>query len=414
MTVKVRSLKALEILDSRGNPTVRTFIELEDGSSHSSSVPSGASTGSHEAVELRDNNPKRYLGKGVLKAVENVNTTIADTVKGMRILEPKEIDSRMLELDGTDNKAKLGANAILSVSQAVLKAAAYSENVPLWKFINKYYFKNLHPDFPRLMVNIINGGEHANWTFDIQEFMVIPTPNTPSHALQIGAEIFHSLGKTLKEKKYSTLLGDEGGYSPALSSNEEVLETIINAAKQVNYNNGKEYNIGLDCASTEWFDNGKYVSHKTNKEMPLNDLINLYEMLDTKYKLLSLEDPLSEDDWEGWKKLTQKLQDTVIIGDDIFVTNPKRIKKGIAGKTANAALIKVNQIGSVLETVQAIQMTQEAGWKFVISHRSGETEDSFIADLAYASAADFIKAGSMSRSERLAKYNRLLEIEKGL
>lgn len=429
--MKVQSLQSLEILDSRGNPTVRTFVKLADGSMHSASVPSGASTGTHEAVELRDNDPKRYGGKGVLKAVKNVNTTINKVVSGMDVGEPRAIDKKLIELDGTENKAKLGANAIFSVSMAVLRAAAHTEKVPLWKFIHKYYFSsnnltmkqpaspaggfnNFSPSFPRLMINIVNGGKHANWTFDIQEFMVIPTSNTPSEALRVGAEIFHSLGKVLKEKKLSTLLGDEGGFSPALSSNEEVLEGIILAAKKKGFENGKQYNIGLDCAATEWWNNGKYISHKTNKELSQKELIDYYKLITNNYKLLSIEDPFAEDDWNSWQKITGQLKDTIIIGDDLYVTNPKRIKKGIKNHSTNAVLIKVNQIGTVAETVQAIQMTKDAGWKVVISHRSGETEDAFIADLAYACAADFIKTGSTARSERLCKYNRLLEIEKGL
>ena len=419
--MKITDIHALEILDSRGNPTVRTYVTLEDGSRHVSSVPSGASTGSHEAVELRDEINTRYLGKGVLKAVEHVNTTLQKHLVGMEA-DPDSIDTQMLELDGTPNKANLGANAILSVSQAVARASAYSQNLPLWKFLNHYYFTSgtglnpVTPSFPQLMVNIVNGGKHASWNFDIQEFMVIPNINIPSQAIRIAAEIFHSLGKVLKERKLSTLLGDEGGYSPLLSSNEEVMDTIITAAKLAGYENVKDFRISLDCAATEWWQNDAYFSHKLNKTQTAEELLSYCKLLTTNYKLLSIEDAFAEDDWEAHKKFTEmaeKFQFTTI-GDDLFVTNPARIKKGIEEKAANAVLIKVNQIGTMKETVEAINMTHAAGWKTAISHRSGETEDSFIADLAYACGSEFIKTGSMARSERLAKYNRLLEIEAGI
>lgn len=410
--MKITNVKAIEILDSRGNPTVRAYVTLEDGSIHESSVPSGASTGSYEAVELRDEDKGRYLGKGVIKAVENVNTKIAEAITGLEA-DPNTIDQAMLDLDGTENKANLGANAILAVSQAVVRAAAHIENKPLWQFMNEYYFKDVKPDFPRLLVNIINGGKHANWTFDIQEFMVVPNTNKPSEAVRIAAEVFHNLGKILKEKKLSTLLGDEGGYSPALSSNEEVLSTILTAAKKAGYENEKDIRLSLDCAATEWFENGQYISHQTGKTLTPDELVAYYLKLATDYSLLSIEDPFAEDDWDTYKKFTAETK-AIVIGDDLFVTNPKRIQKGIDEKAATAVLIKVNQIGSIKETVEAINMTHKAGWKTAISHRSGETEDSFIADLAYACASEFIKTGSMSRSERLAKYNRLLEIEAGI
>lgn len=429
--MKITNVKSLQILDSRGNPTLRTFVALEDGSTHISSVPSGASTGSHEAVELRDEDNLRYMGKGVLKAVENVNTAIKNAVVGMEA-DPNTVDQTMLELDGTPNKAKLGANAILSVSQAVVKAAAHVQNKPLWEFMNSYFFNSKPVGFPQLLVNIVNGGKHASWNFDIQEFMVVPNSSTPSESVRIAAEIFHSLGKVLKEKGLSTLLGDEGGYSPALNSDEEVLNTIIDAAKQAGYENVRDYRLSLDVASTEWWQDGKYFSHKLNQTRTADELISYYNLLTTNYNLLSIEDPFAEDDWDAWKKFTiqntshpelvsgsQEITDQVrndnlvIIGDDLFVTNPERIRRGIEEKAANAVLIKVNQIGTIKETVEAINMTHAAGWKTAISHRSGETEDSFIADLAYACGSEFIKTGSMSRSERLAKYNRLLEIEAG-
>ena len=413
--MKITDVKSLEILDSRGNPTVRTFVTLDDGSQHVSSVPSGASTGSHEAVELRDEDNSRYMGKGVQKAVENVNTVIKEVVVGMEA-DPNSIDMKMLELDGTPNKAKLGANAILSVSQAVVKAAAHTQNKPLWEFMNSYFFSSKSVGFPQLLVNIVNGGKHASWNFDIQEFMVVPNSNIPSESVRIAAEIFHSLGKVLKEKKLSTLLGDEGGYSPLLNSNEEVLETIVTAAKNAGYENVTDYRLSLDVASTEFFKDGKYELKKQNKWLTPDELTAYYSEIGQKYNILSFEDAFAEDDWEAWKTFTQMAEKFkfITIGDDLLVTNPERIKRAIEEKAANAVLVKVNQIGSIKETVEAINMSHAAGWKTAISHRSGETEDSFIADLAYACASEFIKTGSMSRSERLAKYNRLLEIEKGL
>lgn len=431
--MKITDLKSQEILDSRGNPTVRTFVTLEDGSTHSSSVPSGASTGSHEAVELRDEDASRYLGKGVLKAVENVNTIIKDAIVGKEA-DPDTVDEIMLALDGTPNKAKLGANAILSVSQAVVKAAAHANSQPLWEFMNAYYFSGnspkskvpnevsgsyfeaRKPGFPQLLVNIVNGGKHASWNFDIQEFMVVPNSKTPSESVRIAAEIFHHLGKVLKDKKLSTLLGDEGGYSPLLSSNEEVLETIVTAAKNAGYENVTDYRLSLDVASTEFFKDGKYEMKKTGEWLTPEQLTEYYSKIGQEYKILSFEDAFAEDDWESWKKFTEMAEkfQFVTIGDDLLVTNPERIKRAIDEKAANAVLVKVNQIGSIKETVEAINMAHNAGWKTAISHRSGETEDSFIADLAYACGSEFIKTGSMARSERLSKYNRLLEIEKGL
>lgn len=410
----ITHLNAIEILDSRGNPTVRTFVTLEDGSVHSSSVPSGASTGSHEAVELRDEE-SRYLGKGVQKAVENVNTLIKDAVVG-KDADPNTIDQIMLDIDGTPNKAKLGANAILSVSQAVVKAAAHSKGQPLWQFMNEYYFGSKPVGFPQLLVNIVNGGKHASWNFDIQEFMVVPNSKIPSESVRMAAEIFHHLGKVLKEKKLSTLLGDEGGYSPLLSSNEEVLETIVAAAKNAGYENVTDYRLSLDVASTEFFKDGKYEMKKQGKWLTPAELTEYYAKIGQEYKILSFEDAFAEDDWEAWKNFTDMAErfKFVTIGDDLLVTNPERIKRAIDEKAANAVLVKVNQIGSIKETVEAINMAHNAGWKTAISHRSGETEDSFIADLAYACASEFIKTGSMARSERLAKYNRLLEIEQGL
>ncbi len=413
--MKITNINSLQILDSRGNPTVRTFVTLEDGSVHSSSVPSGASTGSHEAVELRDGDKTKYNGLGVTKAVENVNTTIKQALIGMET-DPNTIDSKMLELDGTPNKANLGANAILSVSQAVVKAAAHSAQKPLWKFMNEYFFESKPVSFPQLLVNIVNGGKHASWNFDIQEFMIVPNATSPSESVRIASEIFHSLGKVLKEKGLSTLLGDEGGYSPNLNSNEEVLETIIDAARKVGYENIKDFRFSLDVASTEFFKDGKYEFKKQNKWLTPEELTTYYSEIGQKYSILSFEDAFAEDDWAAWKNFTSMAEQFkfITIGDDLLVTNPERIQKAIDEKAANAVLVKVNQIGSIKETVEAINMAHIAGWKTAISHRSGETEDSFIADLAYACGSEFIKTGSMARSERLAKYNRLLEIENNL
>lgn len=415
MCMKITSLKAIEILDSRGKPTVRSFVTLEDGSVHAASVPSGASTGSHEALELRDADEKRQLGQGVLRAVENVNTLIAHELKGMEVSDPRSIDKRMLELDGTEHKSKLGANAILSVSLAVHRAAAHAKKMPLWKFINTYYFSDRKPSFPRLMVNVVNGGKHAGWNFDIQEFMIMPISKTPSESTRTAAEIFQQLGKNLKKKKLSTLVGDEGGYSPALSSNEEVFELIEDSAKQVGYERNKDYNFAVDVAATEFYEDGSYILKKTNESKSSQEMIELYSEIGQRYNIQSFEDPFAEDDWETFTTFTAMAEQFhfTVVGDDLLVTNPKRIKTAIDKKAANAVLVKLNQIGSVTETIDAIKMAIDAGWKFIISHRSGETEDTFIADFAYGTGADMIKTGSMSRSERLAKYNRLIEIEMG-
>lgn len=432
--MNITQVRAIEILDSRGKPTIRTFITLGDGSVHSASVPSGASTGSHEAHELRDNDPSRYAGNGVLKAVDHVNTKLNKMAVGRDVTELRQIDEDMIALDGTDLKSALGANAILSVSLAAHRAAAASQQMPLWKFLHEYYMKNdnnnlsaksypLSPRFPRLMVNIVNGGKHAGWNFDIQEFMVMPKTNVPTEAVRIAAEIFGELGNVLKQKNLSRLVGDEGGYSPALSSNEAVFETIEQAAKNLGYVRNNEYEFAVDCAASEFCvpadkegENNQYHFKKTNETKSAQELMTYYSHLGQKYNIQSFEDPFAEDDWEAFTAFTGQAEQFhfQVVGDDIFVTDPTRIQKGIETKAANAVLIKVNQIGTIGETIQAIQMTQKAGWKVAISHRSGETEDPFIADLAYAVGADFIKTGSMSRSERLAKYNRLIEIEAGL
>ncbi len=410
--MKISQVQAIEILDSRGNPTIRTFVTLEDNSVHLASVPSGASTGSREAVELRDGDSKRYSGKGVLKAVDNVNTLIRDAVVGKEA-DPKVIDKLLIELDGTDSKEKLGANAILSVSLAVARAAASAEDAPLWKYLNETYFSSQKPAFPRLMVNVINGGVHANWNFDIQEFMIVPNATTPSESIRMASEIFHALGKLLKDQGLSTLVGDEGGYSPLLKSNEEAFEVILEAAKQAGYENGKDFRLAIDAAASEFFSNDKYILKKENREFSSEELSSYYSLLSNNYSLLSIEDAFDQDDLPAHKKFTEMAEELhfITIGDDLFCTNPKLIEEGIKKKLANGVLIKLNQIGTVTETCEAINLAKQTGWKVAVSHRSGETNDTFIADLAYSCGTDFLKAGSMSRSERLSKYNRLLEIE---
>ena len=414
--MKINDIRSIQILDSRGNPTLRTFVYLENGLRASSSIPSGASTGKHEAVELRDGKKDLYHGKSVFQAVENVNTTIKETLVGQSVASPEVIDKIMIKLDGTKNKANLGANAILSVSQAVVKVAAKASKIPLWQFINRYYFRNKQPAFPRLMVNIVNGGKHANWRFDIQEFMIIPRPTIPSQALRISSEIFIGLGKNLVKEGFSTLVGNEGGYSPAYASNEEVFEKIIAAATQLNYHNGGQYNLGIDAAASGFYkSDGRYFFRKKNKELSGQELLDYYGKIIDQYQLFLIEDPFDEDDWQNFSRFTARFgQGKIIIGDDLYVTNQRRIQEGINKKASNAALIKPNQIGTILETVQAIKTARAGGMKIAVSHRSGETSDPFIADFAYGAAADFLKTGSMSRSERLAKYNRLLEIENRL
>lgn len=411
--MKISRIKAIEVLDSRGNPTVRTFIRLENGLTVSSSVPSGASTGSYEALELRDGNRKRYGGKGVLKAVDNINKIISKRLKDKNISYPEEIDRLLIDLDGTDNKSHLGANAVLGVSQAVLRGGARVNQLPLWRFINQYYFPQIKPDFPRLMINLVNGGRHAGWSFDIQEFMISPLVNRPSTAVRIGAEIFHQLGKILKTEGYQTLVGDEGGYAPLLSSTEAVFQLLKKGGEKLGYQQDDDYQLAIDAAASEFFDGTMYVLKKENKIFNSDGLLDYYFNLKRKYNIFSFEDPFAEDDWSGFKKMTAKGgKDFLIVGDDLYVTNPQRIRKGIKEKATNAVLIKPNQIGTILETVEAIRLARQGNLKIIISHRSGETEDPFIADLAYGSGADFIKTGSMSRSERLAKYNRLIEIER--
>lgn len=404
---------AREILDSRGNPTVECDVYLESGTMARAAVPSGASTGIREAIELRDGDKKRYGGKGVLKAVENVNGEIADAILGSEASDQAFIDRTMIELDGTENKGRLGANAILAVSMAVARAAAEESGLPLFR-----YFGGMGAvQMPVPMMNVINGGAHANNNLDLQEFMIIPV-GAPSfkEALRYGAETFHTLKKIINSRGMSTAVGDEGGFAPKCESHEEAIELILEAVKQAGFEPGKDIMIGLDCASSEFFDNGKYVMKKSGgKAMSAEEWAGVLEGWVNKYPIISIEDGMAEGDWEGWKMLTEKLGDRVqLVGDDLFVTNPKILKEGIEKGVANSILIKVNQIGTLTETFEAIEMAKRTGYTAVVSHRSGETEDSTIADIAVGLNAGQIKTGSMSRSDRMAKYNQLLRIEERL
>lgn len=409
----IEAIQAREILDSRGNPTVEVDVILASGAVGRAAVPSGASTGMHEAVELRDGDKDRYLGKGVSKAVENVNDIIAPELEGMLVSEQPEIDNQLIMLDGTENKSKLGANAILGVSLACAKAAAEIHGMPLYRYIGGTNAKEL----PVPMMNILNGGSHADNNVDIQEFMIMPVgAGSFGESLRMGAEIFHNLKAVLKGKGLNTAVGDEGGFAPNLGSNEEALQVIITAIEKAGYKPGDDIKIALDSASSEFYKDGKYVlSAEANPEKTAEQLIDYYAELIKKYPIVSIEDGLAEDDWDAWKLMTQKLGDQIqIVGDDLFVTNPKRLKRGIEEGIGNSILIKVNQIGTLTETLDAIEMAKRAGYTCVISHRSGETEDSTIADIAVATNAGQIKTGSLSRSDRIAKYNQLLRIEEEL
>ena len=409
----IETIQAREILDSRGNPTVEVDVTLASGIIGRAAVPSGASTGAHEAVELRDGDKSRYLGKGVEKAVENVNEIIAPEVEGMVVSEQVEIDHQLIDLDGTENKSKLGANAILGVSLACAKAAAEVHGIPLFRYIGGSNAKEL----PVPMMNILNGGSHADNNVDIQEFMIMPVgARSFKEALRYGAEVFHSLKSVLKDKGLNTAVGDEGGFAPNLGSNEEALQVIITAINNAGYKPGEDIYIALDAASSEFYKDGKYIlGAEAEPEKSGSQLIDFYADLVGKYPIISLEDGLDEDDWESWAELTAKLTDKIqIVGDDLFVTNPKRLKRGIDQKIGNSILIKVNQIGTLTETLDTIEMAKRAGYTCVISHRSGETEDATIADLAVATNAGQIKTGSLSRSDRIAKYNQLLRIEEEL
>lgn len=409
----IKNVHARQIMDSRGNPTIECDITLEDGAFGRAAVPSGASTGSFEALELRDGG-SAYMGKGVLTAVKNVNEIIAPAIIGMDASNQTTLDEKMLALDGTQNKEKLGANAILAVSLAAAHAVACQKHIPLYKYIAEIYGNPTPVVLPRPMMNIINGGAHADNGLDAQEFMIIPNgAKSETEAIRMGSEVFHNLKSILKKGGSSTNVGDEGGFAPNFHSCAEALDTIIEAIRSAGYKPGEEVSIGLDVASSEFYKNGIYSFE--GKEMSADQMISFYEDLISKYPIISIEDALAEEDWENWKKLTEKIGGKCqLVGDDLFVTNPRRLKKGIESGVANAILIKVNQIGSLTETLQAIKMAQDANYGVVISHRSGETEDTTIADLAVATNAGQIKTGSMSRTDRMAKYNQLLRIEEEL
>lgn len=403
---------AREILDSRGNPTVEVDVTLEDGSFGRAAVPSGASTGAYEAVELRDGEKDRFMGKGVMQAVTNVNTIIAPELLDYEALDQVAIDKLMVEMDGTPNKGKLGANAILGVSLAVAKAAANYVGLPLYRYIGGVNAKQL----PVPMMNILNGGKHADNNVDIQEFMVLPAgANSFAEAFRMGAEVFHNLKSVLKKKGYNTAVGDEGGFAPNLKSNEEALEVIVEAISKAGYKPGEDVFLGLDVAATELFNEGAYHLAGEGLTMSADEMVNFYDKLCSKYPVISIEDGLAEDDWAGWQKMTEVLGRKIqIVGDDLFVTNTERVSKGIAMGVANSVLIKVNQIGTLTETLNTIEMAKRAGYTAVVSHRSGETEDVTIADIVVGVNAGQIKTGAPSRTDRVAKYNQLLRIEEEL
>ena len=413
--LEIESVRALEVLDSRGNPTVQVEVVTEGGFSGVAMVPSGASTGSFEAVELRDGDKERYLGKGVLKAVENVNEVISKEIEGMNVYEQAKIDATMIKLDGTENKGKLGANAMLGVSLAVAKAAAASLGMSLYNYIGGVNAKEL----PVPMMNIMNGGKHADSSLSVQEFMIMPVgAKTFSECMRMGVEVYHNLKKVLKSKGYSTGVGDEGGFAPNLGSEEEAVELIIEAIKQAGYKPGEDVCLALDVAATEMFDEAKkigkdgYYFWKTDEFKTKDQMIDFIVELAEKYPIISIEDGLAEEDWESWKKLTERIGNKVqLVGDDLFVTNMKRLQKGIDNNTANSILIKLNHIGTLTETLDAIELAKRNGYTAVVSHRSGETEDTTLADVAVATNAGQIKTGAPCRTDRVAKYNRLLNIE---
>src|SRR5450432_2789635 len=404
---EILQVMAREILDSRGNPTVEAEVQTDTGLGRAA-VPSGASTGEHEAIELRDGDKKRYLGKGVTQAVANVNDKLGPAIIGLSALEQQAVDRRLLELDGTPNKSKLGANAILAVSMAVARAAADAVGLPLWRYLGGVQARVL----PTPLMNILNGGMHADNGLEIHEFMIVPFGlPTFEEALRAGTEIFHTLKKILKDQGLTVAVGNEGGFAPKLKSNEDAVQVVVRAIEEAGYAPGKDVGIALDCAASEFFDkkSGQYTFDK--KAISREELVGIYEELSRKYPIISIEDGCAEDDWDGWKLLTQRIGAKVqIVGDDLFVTNIERLKRGIEAGTANAILIKLNQIGSLSETLDCIRVATESGYRSIISHRSGETEDSFIADLAVATNAGQIKTGSLSRSDRVAKYNQLLRI----
>ena len=408
----IADVHAREILDSRGNPTVEVEVVLESGAFGRAAVPSGASTGAHEAVELRDGDKNRYLGKGVLTACANVESIIAPALIGMDALDQNAIDQTMIRLDGTPNKGNLGANAILGVSMACARAAAYYLEIPLYRYLGGSNAKTL----PVPMMNILNGGKHADNNVDIQEFMIMPVgAQSWSEALRMCAEIFHSLRAVLKSRGYNTAVGDEGGFAPDLKSNEEALECIVMAIEKAGYKPGDEVRIAMDPASTEFFIDGKYNLASEGRKLTSAEMIDFYADLCDRYPIISIEDALAEDDWEGWVELNKRLGDKIqLVGDDLYVTNTERLAKGIELHASNAILIKLNQIGTITETLDAIEMAKRAGFTAVVSHRSGETEDTFIADMVVAVNAGQIKTGAPSRTDRVAKYNQLLRIEEEL
>jgi enolase len=412
-------VKGRQVLDSRGNPTVEADVRVAGGALGRAAVPSGASTGEHEALELRDGDAARYLGKGVLKAVANINTQIARAVTGMDAADQEALDRKMIELDGTPTKSKLGANAILAVSMAAARAAAAQNEQPLYKYLAKFSSVNTANTLPVPMMNILNGGAHADNSVDPQEFMVMPVGATSfSEGLRMGVEIFHRLKAVLKKRGYSTAVGDEGGFAPNLKSNEEALEVVMEAIAGAGLKPGAQMAIALDPAASEFYDkaSGKYVFKKSDKSQRTSEqMVEFWAGWVRQYPIMSLEDGMSEEDWAGWKLLTERLGSRVqLVGDDIFVTNPKIFSRGIAEKIGNAILIKLNQIGTVTETIEAIEMARKAGYASIVSHRSGETEDTFIADLVVAMGTGQIKTGSASRTDRIAKYNQLLRIEEEL
>lgn len=409
---KIAKIVGRQILDSRGNPTVEVDVYTTNGILGRAAVPSGASTGVHEAVELRDGDKNVYLGKGVLKAVQNINTVIAEGLAGKSVFDQKEIDLLLCKLDGTENKSSLGANAILGTSLAVARAAAQEAGLPLYQYIGGVGAVTM----PVPMMNILNGGSHADNLIDIQEFMVMPFgAETFSEGLRWGTEIFHHLKNVLKSRGLSTNVGDEGGFAPNLGSNEEAIQLVIEAIEKAGFKPGKDVYIALDAASSEFYKNGKYIFESTGEERTSSEMVEFWKEWCAKYPIVSIEDGLAEDDWEGWKMLTDAIGDKVqLVGDDLFVTNTKRLSRGIEENTANSILVKVNQIGSLTETIEAVQMATRNGYTSVMSHRSGETEDNTIADLAVALNCGQIKTGSASRSDRMAKYNQLLRIEQEL
>lgn len=415
--MKLKTLNAREILDSRGNPTIEVKATLEDGTEGLGLVPSGASTGTHEALELRDGDNNRYRGKGTLKACENVNIKISKALVDQDVSDHAQVDQKMIDLDGTENKSSLGANAILGVSLAIFNAVAKSKEVEPYEYVKENFEKlggSAEYILPYPLMNIVNGGAHADSGLDIQEYMIIPQTETFAERIRQGAEIFHNLGKILKQADYTTTVGDEGGYAPSLENNDQAWSYIMEAIEKAGYEAGKDVKLAIDAAATEFYnkESKSYHFKSQNKTLNAEELVQMYAEWVEKYPFLSIEDPLDEDDYSGWQKMTEKLGNKIkIVGDDLFVTNIKRLEEGIEKKLANAILIKLNQIGSVTETLQCIKRAFEADFKCIISHRSGETTDTFISDLAVGTGAGFIKTGSLSRGERIAKYNRLMEIE---